>query len=272
MERQQLLRPTSIYLVPVASFRAKRSLANLTATFHRMTRRPCDSGHRIVTFHSIDTPVDGDVHRIYDMSRRSFSNHVQALRRMSEQEAGVKVVSVGDLVDRTVAITFDDGYASTLTIAASELTRHSMPFTVFVTPMLIDSSDRRYLSRKQLIELADLPGVAIGAHGYQHVPFSSLLPKDRSESLIASRRWLEDLLQREVTSMSYPFGDTPLGIADEARNAGFTSAACSIWGFNDESTDRMMLRRLDLWDGDSRQVVAAKIEGHWNRLMDRRKQ
>lgn len=260
---------TSVRAMPTATFRAKRLVAGGVASVRRALRRPCDTGNRIVTFHAIDTEVDGDTNRIYDMTKRTFTDHVRVLHELATGANGVRITPVGIVEDRTVAITFDDGYASTLTAAAPLLAAHDMPFCVFVTPMLVDSPDRRYLDRGQLVELSRVPGVTIGAHGYRHVPLSGLSRDERRRSLVDARSWLEDAIQRDVRSMSYPFGDTPDGIADEATEAGYELAACSVWGFNDGSTDPMMLRRIDLWAGDSGRAVVSKIEGHWNPMMGR---
>lgn len=258
---------TSVRAVPTASFRAKHLVASGVATCRRILQRPCETGNRIVTFHAIDTKVDGDSYGIYDMDASTFTDHVRALSELTTEQVGMRVVPVGNTDDRTVAITFDDGYASTLTIAAPQLVSHAMPFCVYVTPMLVDSDDRRYLDRRQLFELSRTPGVTIGAHGYRHVPLSELSRDERKRNLKDARSWLEDITQRDVRSMSYPFGDTPSGIREDATDAGYELAACSVWGFNDCATDKMMLRRIDLWAGDSGRTVTSKIVGYWNRTM-----
>lgn len=258
---------TSVRTVPTASFRAKQLVAAAVASGHRLLRRPCGTGNRIVTFHAIDTEVDGDSNRIYDIDSRTFTNHLRVLHDLNSAPDGLRIVPVGIVDDRTVAISFDDGYASTLTIAAPQLVALGLPFCVFVTPMFVDSDDRRYLDRRQLVELSRLPGVTIGAHGYRHVPLSGLNRDERRRNLADARSWLEDAIQRDVRSMSYPFGDTPDGIDDDAAEAGYELAACSAWGFNDYSSNRLMLRRIDLWAGDSRRTVMSKIEGRWNRTM-----
>lgn len=260
---------TSVRAVPTATFRAKRLVAGGVASLRRVLRRPCDAGNRIVTFHAIDTEVDGDTNRIYDMTKHTFADHVRVLHELTTGSNGARITTIGIVDDRTVTVTFDDGYASTLTIAAPLLAARGMPFCVFVTPMLVDSPDRRYLDRGQLLELSRIPGVTIGAHGFRHVPLSGLSRNERRRNLTDARSWLEDAIQREVRSMSYPFGDTPEGIADDAREAGYELAACSVWGFNDGSTDAMMLRRIDLWAGDSGRTVVSKVEGHWNPMMGR---
>lgn len=229
----------------------------------------CNMGNRIITFHAIDAEVDGDRYRLYNMSKRTFVQHVEVINNLTSVSSDLQIVRVGDVRDRTLAISFDDGYSSTLEIAAPHLLKYQMPFSVFVTPVLVDSGDARYLDRSQLLSLAQFPGVTIGAHSYRHVPLSSLTRHERRTDLLRAKSWLEDLIQRDVTSMSYPFGDVPESTREDATEAGYQVAAGSEWGSNTADTDQMMLRRIDLWAGDSRRVVANKINGHWDQLMNR---
>lgn len=247
-------------------FVAKRLIARTLGDIHQTLYRTTLTGHRIVTFHAIETHVDGDQNEIYNMSRGTFESHVRVLSNLKDSLGIIPLTPIDMNGESSLAISFDDGYASTLTTAAPMLLANSIPFTVFVTPDLVMSRDDRYLDVTQLIELSQLSGVSIGAHGYRHTPLAEIDPAKRLPELTTAREWLENTLQQEVTSMSYPFGSTPDGICADVMTAGYSTAACSQWGFNDSHTDPLMLRRLDLWEGDSERVVRSKILGHWNWL------
>jgi peptidoglycan/xylan/chitin deacetylase (PgdA/CDA1 family) len=62
--------------------------------------------------------------------------------------------------------------------------------------------------------------VTIGAHGYRHVPLSTIPENARIQELTDARNWLEDVIQLPVSTMSYPFGDTPFDIANALKVAG----------------------------------------------------
>lgn len=51
-----------------------------------------------------------------------------------------------------------------------------------------------------------------------------------------------------------------------AQRVGFTVAACSKWGVNNENSDALMLSRLDMWAGDKARTIENKVLGYWNFL------
>jgi hypothetical protein len=82
--------------------------------------------------------------------------------------------------------------------------------------------------------------------------------------LHASKVDLEAVLQKPVTTMSYPFGHVDESVCKAAHETGFTFAATSKWGFNEAASDHLLQRRIDMWSGDTKRTVENKILGHWN--------
>jgi peptidoglycan/xylan/chitin deacetylase (PgdA/CDA1 family) len=70
-----------------------------------------------------------------------------------------------------------------------------------------DESDfGRPMSVAELRELAELPGITIGAHTMGHPVLGVLSTADQTHELVESKRRLEGLLGRPVTLTAYPFG------------------------------------------------------------------
>jgi hypothetical protein len=55
-------------------------------------------------------------------------------------------------------------------------------------------------------------------------------------------------------------------VREAARRVGFTAAACSKWGVNNEHSDALLLNRLDMWAGDKSRTIENKVLGYWNFL------
>jgi len=219
-------------------------------------------------YHSVgleqnSTTVDGDTLGIYSMTLAQFTAQIDAIQGVA-RSTGMSFVPFGSVLRDTISITFDDGYTDALTVIAPILCTRQIPFHVFVSAARMNGSDRKYLSPAQVVELSNMPGVTIGAHGATHRSLTSLSTSELAAELQASKVDLEAVLQKPVTTMSYPYGHVDESVCKAAHDAGFTFAATSKWGFNEASGDPLLKRRIDMWSGDTKRTVQNKILGHWN--------
>ena len=137
------------------------------------------------------------------------------------------VVGAGQLPDRAVVLTFDDGYEDFHSRAMPLLERYGFTATVFVTtgwvqdagPLLVGRRPGRMLSWSQIAEAADA-GIEVGAHSRQHLQLDQLPEKLLREELYTSKAQLEDKLGSPVTGLAYPFGYSNARVRQVARDAG----------------------------------------------------
>ena len=249
-------------------FAIKRRVAGLVGEVFRLVPHPQAHGHRTLMYHSVgleqnSTTVDGDTLGIYSMTLAQFTQQIDAIQGVA-RSTGMSFVPFGSVLRDTISITFDDGYTDALTVIAPILCTRQIPFHVFVSAARMNGSDRKYLSPAQVVELSNMPGVTIGAHGATHRSLTSLTSSELAAELQASKVDLEAVLQKPVTTMSYPFGHVDESVRKAAHDAGFTFAATSKCGFNEASSDPLLQRRIDMWSGDSKRTVENKIQGHWN--------
>jgi len=137
------------------------------------------------------------------------------------------------------AITFDDGYLSVYERACPVLAERNMTATIYVVVDLlggINEWDKRagdteepVMSARQARELADA-GFEIGSHTLTH-PHLPGLDDDRLHAEIAdSKHKLEDLIGREVTSFSYPYGNFDARVLAATAAAGYKNAVSTKLG------------------------------------------
>jgi peptidoglycan/xylan/chitin deacetylase (PgdA/CDA1 family) len=219
-------------------------------------------------YHSVgleqnNTTVDGDTLGIYSMTIAQFTQQIDAIQRVA-QSKGISLVPFGSVLRNTISITFDDGYTDALTVIAPLLCARQIPFHVFISSARMNGSDRKYLSPAQVVELSNMPGVTIGAHGASHRSLTSLSSPELAAELRASKVDLEAVLKKPVTTMSYPYGHVNDDVRKAAHDAGFIFAATSKWGFNESAGDSFLQRRIDMWSSDTARTVENKILGHWN--------
>jgi len=131
-----------------------------------------------------------------------------------------------DLPEKTVLITFDDGYKGMLYYALPILKKYHIKATMFVVTSFIDN--KSMLTWDQLDEIMASKLVSLGSHThdlhfYQKIPpfqinYPAMLrlkiigePFDRykeriSKDLHLSRKILEDKYKKKIISFAYPFG------------------------------------------------------------------
>jgi hypothetical protein len=110
----------------------------------------------------------------------------------------------------------------------------------------------RRLAHAELARLAGA-GIEIGAHTMSHPALALLPAADQDVEIRASRRTLEDVTGRQITSFSYPFGSAADYTAETksiVRAAGFRLACSGTDGRVTHSTDRFELPRLQVPDLD----------------------
>jgi peptidoglycan/xylan/chitin deacetylase (PgdA/CDA1 family) len=132
---------------------------------------------------------------------------------------------------RLAAVTFDDGFVSIVENALPELEIRNIPSAVFVPvsclgqyPEWLSSPDRqkeRILSAEELRKL-DEKMVTIGSHCMSHRKLTELENDQAKDEIVKSKKELENILNRTVTLLSFPFGSFDSRHMTYAREAGYT--------------------------------------------------
>ena len=128
--------------------------------------------------------------------------------------------------EKSVLITFDDGYNGIYNYVAPELKKRNMKATfVIITNMLgIFSTRYAHITSLQLKELADNELFSIGSHTLSHADFSKITEEEIKKEIEASKKFLENLTGRKILAFAYPYGNYDKKIIDEVKNAGYEAA------------------------------------------------
>lgn len=118
------------------------------------------------------------------------------------------------LPEKSVLITFDDGYESIYRNAWPILKEKGWPFTIFINTEPHDQQSSQYISWAQLKELTE-HGVTIGNHSVSHPFMTRKLPDEnrgawlkrmRAEVLDAQKR-IDEQLGKQPKVFAYPYGE-----------------------------------------------------------------
>jgi peptidoglycan/xylan/chitin deacetylase (PgdA/CDA1 family) len=164
------------------------------------------------------------------------------------------------LPKRSVAITFDDGFADAVRYATPELVRHGFTATFFVVAGLIGRTSE-WTRRRRGIEmplaharaLRDLveADFTVGSHTITHRPLAELKESECRYELCESKRRLEDALGCEVHDLAYPYGSTNDPVRQATGECGYRTACSTTEGLSSSTDDPLMLRRVHITGGDS---------------------
>lgn len=119
----------------------------------------------------------------------------------------------GDVPQRTVAITFDDAYASVHDEVFPRLQERGWPFTVFIAPESIDKDIDAFVDWDELREM-EAAGVTMANHSSDHAHMVARGDRGREQWLADARANIVDAqerLEEELTSparlFAWPFGE-----------------------------------------------------------------
>lgn len=207
----------------------------------------------VLLYHHVatDTPASTSI------SPEDFRSHLEYLRDNGFNVIGLDVMvealrNGGELPERAVAITFDDGYLSIYETAFPMLRSFDYPFTLFLSTGPIDRQLRNYMSWAQIEEMADA-GVLVANHMVEHPHMlermegeneAAWIERQRTELLRAEQQILEHTGQAH-RFLAYPYGEFDPAIKDMLRELDFVGFAQNS-GAIGPSSDFLALPRYPL--------------------------
>jgi len=227
----------------------------------------------ILMYHEIAQPPDSASHLA--VSPAAFAEqlaylHGERFKTITVAELSAALMGCTEkLPERTVVLTFDDGYEDFHSQAMPLLERYGFTATVFVTtgwiqdagPPLAGRRPGRMLSWSQIAEAAH-EGIEIGAHSHRHPQLDQLPEKLLREELYTSKAQLEDKLGSAVPGLAYPFGYSNARVRQVARDAGH-AYGCAVSNMVLNSTsDLFALPRLTIRRSVAVPTFRQIVHGH----------
>ncbi len=120
-----------------------------------------------------------------------------------------------------VTTSWDDGHRLDVRLAAL-LQKYGIKGTFYVCP-----EDREF-QREDLLSIEDLLSMSkdfeIGGHTITHPHLTKIPIAQADDEIALSKAYLEEILQREVTSFCYPYGDYNAEVKDIVKKYGYSMA------------------------------------------------
>jgi peptidoglycan/xylan/chitin deacetylase (PgdA/CDA1 family) len=238
-------------------------------------------GPVVLMYHSISKGGSAP-DSLWAISEKNFRDQLQLLKREGWNTVSARnLEQQNELTPRSVAITFDDGFADNYDCALPHLLAFGFIATWFVVSGDVgavsrwrdaDAPQRPMLNRKQLEEMA-AAGMEMAAHTRTHLRLTEVDQAMMDNEVRGSRQDLEDMLGRPVTSFAYPYGRLNEAVVEAVRRSGYKIAFTTQTGWLGSEPDPLKVRRVAVFAGDNlstfaRKIVFADTDVSWPKMAD----
>lgn len=204
----------------------------------------------IVQYHHVSETTPSST----SISPAGFAEHLQLI-----DDLGFQVLPLTDVIEglrsgvgfkqKTLAITFDDGYDSIYTTGFPLLKERNWPFTIFVSPLAIDEQHGSSMTWENLIEMQK-QGATIANHSQEHLHLLKKLENEsqldwkqriKGDILTAQNRLVEKL---GITNQyfAYPFGEFDESLKQLLSELNFISFSQQSGPINNSSDFQSLSR------------------------------
>ncbi|MHA3069514.1 polysaccharide deacetylase family protein [Acinetobacter sp. ANC 3789] len=232
---------------------------------------------RVLMYHMVREHIDGAKFNKLRVTPAEFEKQVAWMKAQGFHFVTMQELQQdwGKHPEKTVAITFDDGYLDNLENAYPILEKYQAKATIYV---VVDRHDRDWstykkahhnsgelarepkLSDQQIQFLAHSGRVEIGSHTMTHANLDKLTDKECLQELVQSKQQLEQMIGQPVTSFAYPFGIYSQRDVELAKQAGYCNAVTTKEGIDTAQPDFMQLQRIKISGKDSIFAVKCRLK------------
>lgn len=220
---------------------------------------------KVLMYHRVAKDDFSDPGNIFYISERLFKKHLWLLSRLNYTTITFEDYDLHrrgrlTLPARPIILTFDDGHRDTFDVARPHILDFDMKAVVFIVGSFKhkhacwDQTEKPWdypLLERQQIRALRQDGFEIGAHSVNH-PYLTRLPEDGVRFEVnESKKFVERILEEQVISFAYPYGDINEIVKKVVIDSGFRYA-CGVYsgqpGFEKDLFD---IRRISITKGTS---------------------
>ena len=231
--KQSESKDNSVINQKVTSFNKAESAKNLIND---------NRGVPVLYYHSVKESADNEVTITPEMLRAELKYiHDEGYVTLTISQLKAYILNNSSIPEKSILITFDDGYMDNYYNAFPILKDFNMVATVFCITSELDGS--YYLSKDAIKEMSAY-GIDIESHTVNHPHLNKMDYNKQLEQLTKSKKALEEITGKEINSIAYPFGDFNDDSLKAAKDAGYTLGFTTKLGLSDRSDNPFTLDRI----------------------------
>jgi peptidoglycan/xylan/chitin deacetylase (PgdA/CDA1 family) len=212
--------------------------------FEGLTLTNDNVGILVLYYHAVDPAHPGE--ELY-VSPTQLKEQLQLIKDLGY--TSLTMAEVYDYIknnkvipEKSILITFDDGYTDNYTYAFPILKELNMKATIFVITSGTDNGNF-YVSSEQIKEMSDY-GIDIESHTVSHAHLNTLSYEEQLQELKDSKAKIESITKKDVLSIAYPYGDYNEDSKKAALAAGYSIAFTTDSGLTDKTDNPFSLNRI----------------------------
>ena len=213
-----------------------------TNRFEGLTLTNSDIGIPVLYYHSIDPSEANELILAPERLREQLQYIKDAgYTTLTISEVYEHLANNSSIPEKSILITFDDGYMDNYTYAFPILKELDIKATIFMITTGIDKG--YYMSSENLKEMSDY-GIDIQGHTITHPHLNQLSYEEQLKELKESRQIISNITGKEVFALAYPYGDYNEDTLKATKEAGYKMAFTIKNGKADRNDGILTLDRI----------------------------
>lgn len=210
--------------------------------FEGLTLTNDNVGIPVVYFHSVDPSEKNEVTISPDRLREELEYIKNSgYTTLTMTEVYDYLINNKPIPEKSILITFDDGYMDNYTNAFPILKELDMKATIFLISGGIDNG--YYLSTDQIKEMSKY-GIDFQSHTVDHKYLDQLSYDEQLKQVTQSREDIKKITKKDVIAIAYPYGNYNDDTVKATEAAGYSLAFTTDRGLADRDDNKLELNRI----------------------------
>ena len=235
--------------------------AQNTRSFNESNLINDNRGVPVLYYHSVRKSADNEVIISPEMLKTQLKYiKDQGYITLTISELKNYILNNSPIPEKSIVITFDDGYMDNYYNAFPILKDFNMVATIFCITSNLDGS--YYLSENAIKEMSDY-GIDIQSHTVTHPQLNKLTYNQQLSELKESKKTLEYITGKKIDSIAFPYGNFNDETIKAAKDAGYALGFTTRRGLSDRGDNPLRLDRIYIsskYSMDTFKDVLAKTE------------
>ena len=230
-------------------------------SFNESTLVNDNRGVPVLYYHSVRESADNEVTIAPEMLKTQLKYiKDEGYVTLTLRELKEYLLNNSPIPNKSIVLTFDDGYMDNYHSAFPILKDFNMVATIFCITSNLDGT--YYLSKDAITEMSNY-GIDIQSHTVNHPHLDKMTYDEQLTELKESKKTLESIIGKKVDSIAYPFGAFNDDSINAAKAAGYTLGFTTKRGLSDRDDNPLELDRIYIsskYDMNTFKEILAKTE------------